>query len=148
MNSKNEGWDDPMVQEYKRRCLHFFAGSYNLKNLRIECSIGPENATGNPNLILSSDGSRLAYGAIAYCSLFTQSGKCRSSIIIAKSRMAPPKQMSIPRIELCVTVLSCQLCMKIKQELEWHFERVIPFNCMSTQNVYIDLVDGCDMQSC
>ncbi|XP_076061537.1 uncharacterized protein LOC143037288 [Oratosquilla oratoria] len=44
---------------------------------------------------------------------------------MAKSRMAPAKQTNIPRIELCAAVLSCRLRMKIKQELEWHFERVI-----------------------
>ncbi|XP_076028384.1 uncharacterized protein LOC143017480 [Oratosquilla oratoria] len=125
MDSKNEGWDDPMVQEYRRRWLHFFKELYNLENLRIERSIRPENATGNPILILFSDGSRLAYGAVAYCRFFTQLGEYRSSIIMAKSRMAPAKQTSIPRIELCAAVLSCRLRMKIEQELEWHFERVI-----------------------
>lgn len=124
MDSRNEGWDDPIVQEYRMRWLHFFGELYDLENLRVERSIRPENAAGNPILILFSDGSRHAYGAVAYCRFFTHSGEYRSFIIMAKNRMAPAKQMSIPRIELCAAVLSCRLRMKIEQELDWHFERV------------------------
>ena len=124
MDSKNDGWDDPIVQEYRMKWLHFFGELYRLGNLRIQRSISPQNAVGNPLLILFSDGSRYAYGAVAYCRFFTQSGDYRTFIIMAKNRLAPAKQMSIPRIELCAAAMSCRLRVRIEQELDWHFERV------------------------
>ena len=125
VENKSEGWDDPITQEYRAKWLHFFEDLYDLENLRVNRSIRPDRAIGNPVLIMFSDGSRYAYGAVAYCRFFTGSGGYKTFIIMAKTKMAPTKQMTIPRIELCAAVLSCRLRTRIEQELDWQFEKVI-----------------------
>ena len=64
----------------------------------------PESPVGKPILIIFSDGSKDAYGAVAYCRFMTSSGAFESFIIMAKNRIAPARQMSIPRIELCAAI--------------------------------------------
>ena len=68
-------------------------------------SLTPDDAIGHPMLIIFSDGSKNAYGAVAYCRWETKSGfECR--IILAKSKIAPLKIIHIVRIKLCGAVIS------------------------------------------
>lgn len=124
IDSKGEGWDEPLKQEYRMRWINFFDELYKLENIRFKRAIRPENAVGDPVLILFSDGSKHSYGAVAYCRFLTQSGDYETSIIMAKNKITPAKMMSVPRIELCGAVLSCRLRERIELELDWQFKSV------------------------
>lgn len=124
MDSKDKGWDEPIQQRYKVRWMNFFAELYKLEKLKIRRAMKSKDAVGNPTLIIFSDGSKDAYGAVAYVRFMTLSGNFDSFIIMAKNKIAPSKQTSIPRIELCAAVMSCRLRMKIVSELDWKFEKV------------------------
>lgn len=58
------------------------------------------------------DASELAYGAVTYLKV---SG--RVSFLTSKSRPAPMKFLSNPKLELCAAVLAVQLLLTVKQEL-------------------------------
>ncbi|GFV25960.1 integrase_H2C2 domain-containing protein [Trichonephila clavipes] len=47
-----------------------------------------------------SDASQSAYGAVVYCKSITSDGKMLVHLIASKSRVAPTKQTTIPRLEL------------------------------------------------
>lgn len=69
VNSKGRGWDEPIVQEYKVRgvIFFFFTELYEMEKLKIRHTMKPKDAVEKPSLIIFSDGSKDAYGAVAYC---------------------------------------------------------------------------------
>ena len=75
-------------------------------------------------LHLFTDGSELAYGACAYLRLADQQGNISCSLVIGKARLAPIKQMSIPRLELSGAVLACRLYRFLTNELEIAIDQV------------------------
>ena len=64
-----------------------------------------------------SDASQTAYGAVSYLRLVDDSGHVSCCLLIAKSRLAQMKQMTIPRLELTAATLAVQLDHMIQREL-------------------------------
>ena len=54
-------------------------------------------------------------------------GSYTCKLICSKSRLAPTRQLSIPRIELCGDVIGCRLRKFAQRELDWTFESVTHF---------------------
>lgn len=77
---------------------------------------------GNENIELHgfSDASSNAYAAVIYSRVQQSNGQCKTMLLTAKTRVAPIKQLSIPRLELCAASLladlleSTQATLKIK----------------------------------
>ncbi|GFU96986.1 integrase catalytic domain-containing protein [Trichonephila clavipes] len=65
-----------------------------------------------------SDASQSAYGAVVYCKSVTSDGRVLVHLIASKSRVSPTKQTTIPRLELCATVLLAKLEHRVKQALK------------------------------
>ncbi|CAC5386938.1 unnamed protein product [Mytilus coruscus] len=78
----------------------------------------------NAQLHLFSDGSELGYGACAYLRQVDVNDKITCSLIIGKARLAPIKQMPIPRLELSGTVTACRLYQILNDELEIKIDNV------------------------
>ena len=62
-----------------------------------------------------SDAGENAYGACVYIRCISSSNIPRMQLLIAKSRVAPLKTLSIPRLELCGAVLLDELIDKVKK---------------------------------
>ena len=62
-----------------------------------------------------SDASEDAYAAIMYLRSIDDSGHIHISIVIAKSRVAPIKRLTIPRLELCGVYLLAQLLHHVRE---------------------------------
>ncbi|GFW83143.1 integrase_H2C2 domain-containing protein [Trichonephila clavipes] len=62
-----------------------------------------------------SDTSQSAYGAAVYCKSVISDGRVIVHLIASMSRVAPTKQTTIPRLELCVAVLLAKLVQRVKQ---------------------------------
>ncbi len=56
-----------------------------------------------------SDASEQAYGAVAYLRTTDQGGQTYLSFIIARSRVTPKRVHSIPRLELCGSLVAAQV---------------------------------------
>ena len=85
----------------------------------------PRNAIEDPELIIFSDGSSEAYGAAAYVRWKLSDGAFASRLIIAKSRIAPARQITIPQMELCGAVLAKRLKDLVIAESRYNFSRVL-----------------------
>ena len=64
-----------------------------------------------------SDTSELGYGAVSYIRLVNKLGDVRCFLVMAKSRLAPLKAITIPRLELSAAVLAVRLDRMIRQEI-------------------------------
>lgn len=63
------------------------------------------------------DASQHAYGACVYIRSNNQSGNAEVKLYTARSRVAPIKTTTIPRLELCGSLLLSELVAEIKDEL-------------------------------
>ncbi|XP_062602451.1 uncharacterized protein LOC134264167 [Saccostrea cucullata] len=119
------GWDEPMSEDMRAKWVQFFTGFYDLQNLTFKRCLMPENTESDPMLVIFSDGSQQAYGACAYIRWHTEDDKYTSSLVIAKNRIAPAKQLSTPRLELCGAVLASRLRQKLVTEMNFKFSKIV-----------------------
>ena len=68
-----------------------------------------------------SDASQVGYGAVTYIRSINAKGVIHVALLTSKSRLAPLKQITIPRLELCAAVLAVNLDFKVKRILEFNF---------------------------
>ena len=66
-----------------------------------------------------SDASEYGYGAVSYLRIVDDGGVAHCSFFLGKSRVAPLKVMSIPRLELTAAVVAAKLNRLIRNELEY-----------------------------
>ena len=63
------------------------------------------------------DASVQAYGTVVYCRVTNLDGTVKSTIIAARTRVAPLKTISLPRLELCGALLLSKLLKQIRQAM-------------------------------
>ena len=100
------GWDDPLPWRRWKEDLNL------LTELQIPRLIGPETdgTDYNARLNIFSDASELAYGVTVYMCIKNSMGDVvKSTLLLAKARVAPLKMQSIPRLELCAVLLAATL---------------------------------------
>ncbi|XP_035213149.1 uncharacterized protein LOC118187078, partial [Stegodyphus dumicola] len=70
----------------------------------------------NTNLVVLqgfSDASSKAYGAVIYIQTVSSTGEVNSTLLCSKSRVAPTKCITVPRLELCASLLLAKLTEKV-----------------------------------
>lgn len=117
----NMDWDTNLLQEYEDKWQKFRTDLIYLEKLKINRWI--PNSESKIELHGFCDASMLAYGAVVYARYTDSTGKVHTNIITSKGRVAPLKQISLPRLELCGAVHLCRLMNKIKKSLT-HLEIV------------------------
>ena len=75
-----------------------------------------------------SDASKSAFGACVYVRSFCRSGKVSVKLLTAKSRAAPLKTETIPRLELLGNLLLSFLITSVKNALK---------NCVNFNKIYL-----------
>ena len=117
-------WDTSLPQSMWGCWLQFFSKLFAASNIQFPRCLTPEQATvGNPELIILSDGSELAYGAAAYIRWRLASGSYWTRLIMAKCRIAPINRVSIPQMELNGAVLAKRLRKVVEKEMRIEFSK-------------------------
>ncbi|XP_065084849.1 uncharacterized protein LOC135707055 [Ochlerotatus camptorhynchus] len=110
-------WDKELPIEYQTRFTNYQTQLPRLNELRIDrCILLPEPES--IQIHIFADASQLAYGACVYVRSTDASGMVKVALLTAKSRVAPLKKQSIPRLELCGALLAAQLFEKVKSSLQ------------------------------
>ena len=77
-----------------------------------------------PELHVFSDASILAYGAAAYLVWHCENGR-EARLVSAKARVAPLRQVTIPRLELMAALLASRLAKTVHDEFKIKPAKVI-----------------------
>ena len=95
------GWDDKISEQYLHRWEPWLYELPNLEKLAIDRCFKPSDFKEITSIQLHhfADASQQGYGASIYFRLEDRSGNVKCSFIMGKSRLAPLKQISIPRLE-------------------------------------------------
>ncbi|XP_035225507.1 uncharacterized protein LOC118198027 [Stegodyphus dumicola] len=71
-----------------------------------------------------ADASEKAFGAVIYLQSITSPGEYCSKLLCSKSRVAPIKTMTIPRLELSACLLLSKLMQKVLEALKLKIDDV------------------------
>ena len=123
---KKLGWDAEIPQVHQNEWQSWLSTLPHLQNISVNRCFKPQGFGNihNAQLHFFSDGSELGYGASAYLRLVDVHGNITCSFVIGKSRLAPIKQVSIPRLELSGAVTACRLYRLLSDELEIKLDQV------------------------
>ncbi|XP_073964467.1 uncharacterized protein [Choristoneura fumiferana] len=114
-------WDEPLSSEFQSDWANFVKHLHELNNIiiprRVLC-LSPIKI----EIHAFSDASIQAYSACIYIRSISQNGEVSVHLIMAKSKVAPPKPTTIPRLELCGALLSARLVDKVKTALRLNID--------------------------
>ncbi len=94
------------------------------------------------NLKKNCDASEKSYGSVAYLRSENPQGKVEMAFVTARSLVAPKKQQSFPRLELCAALTGAQLAKVLKTELTLPLSNVTLWSDSTTVLTWI-LSDSC-----
>ena len=118
-------WDDPIPEDVKVRWTKWKAELLQLRSILIPRCYKPENfgcAVGT-ELHHFSDASVKGYGQCSYLRLIDENQRIHCSFVMGKSRVAPLKPVTIPRLELTATVCSVKINQQLRQELQHQIDQ-------------------------
>ncbi|XP_025156695.1 uncharacterized protein LOC112589052 [Harpegnathos saltator] len=112
------GWDETIPESVKTEwaCIH--ADLPALEELTVPRWTGFHPGPRSYELHAFADASTRAYAATIYLRLIPQVGSSAVTLLIAKSRVAPLKTISVSRLELCAAVLSARLLRLVTTTLK------------------------------
>ncbi|XP_070519420.1 uncharacterized protein [Cardiocondyla obscurior] len=107
-------WDDELPTPINSTMQHYFSSLKQIANITVprwtHFAQGEE-----VQLHGFSDASEQAYGAVIYLRLTNKEGRIIVSLLASKTRVAPIKQLSIPRLELQAAVLLARLAVATRR---------------------------------
>ncbi|XP_055527690.1 uncharacterized protein LOC129720262 [Wyeomyia smithii] len=115
-NGKPWDWDHELPQTMIESWNSYRSQLISLNDLRIDRFISCPSPR-SLELHLFSDASQLAYGCCCYLRSASASGKTRVALLTSRSKVAPLKQQTIPRLELCGARMAAELYVKVRDAL-------------------------------
>lgn len=111
-------WDDKIPKEMSIEWNQYRLNLRELSKIKIKrwVSIQPNNLS--RELHGFCDASKQAYAAVVYLRIEDHHGNIQSHLVAAKTKVAPIKEISIPRLELCGAVLLANLMDKIQMSMQ------------------------------
>ncbi|XP_055591485.1 uncharacterized protein LOC129743475 [Uranotaenia lowii] len=111
-------WDAPLSEDDRSWWNEFRDGIQDLQRLSIPRRV-LANVDNEFTLHCFCDASERAYGCCVYVVSKGSDDRTHSQLLIAQSRVAPLRNLTIPRLELCAAVLASQMMEKLRTTTEF-----------------------------
>ena len=112
-------WDSPLLEFLTSKWLLWLQNLQTLSDIHIDRYLVPERfIDGAASLYHFCDASRLAYDACSYLRVVNKHDEIHVGLIMSEVRIAPLKQLTIPRLELCAAVLAVRLDVILRRQLD------------------------------
>ena len=110
-------WDEELDTILNNEWKSYISSLSELEKIKIPRLLAP--AKGADKMLCGfSDASELAYAAVVYLRSKLPDGQIQTRLIAAKSKVAPVKPMTIPRLELSAALLLTRLLTVVSKEYE------------------------------
>ena len=133
---KQRGWDDSNLPAELLQLWSTWEGELKyLPHIAFPRPYAPAKASlegAARELHIFADASEQAYGAVAYMRTEDADGHVDLSFILARSRVAPKRMHSIPRLELCAALVAAQLACVLQKELTLQVSRTVLWSDSTT----------------
>lgn len=111
------GWDEPLPADILQDWSSFVSELPLLHDVKVPRYLNTR--TGSPCLLLGfCDASQLGYAAVVYLRVLSSDASCTTFLLGTKTKLAPIKQLSIPRLELNAALLLAKWMSRLRQTLE------------------------------
>ena len=119
-------WDQPPSPSQAARWRRWIAGLRALEKTTIprHYAAGLTGEIVDVQLHVFADASERGYGACAYLRLTDVTGAVTCQLVLGKSRVAPLKLQTLPRLELTAAVVGARLAGQCARELELAVDKV------------------------
>ena len=116
---KKLDWDDVISEEDQKRWETWLNDLPKLEKVAINRCLKPAKFGEITSCQIHnfSDASQVGYGAVTYLRLTNNQGNTSCSFVMGKSRLAPLKSITVPRMELSAAVLATRLDKITREEL-------------------------------
>lgn len=112
-------WDDTLPDDLLPLWESWHQDLKNLAGVKIwRCYAPPSFNVQHYELHHFSDASVTGYGVCSYLRAVSTSGEVHCTLVMGKSRVAPIKVTTIPRLELSAAVVAVRISDMLKKELE------------------------------
>ena len=122
-------WDQPLPDSILESWQQWASSLDSLSQLRIPRCLRRQNKPIQQEIHSFSDASELGFGVCIYLRSVYGPDDVDVRLIIGKSRVAPLRQLSIPRLELQGALMASRLTDTVRTELNW--KGAITFWCDS-----------------
>ena len=114
------GWDEPLTDFQLQRFEKWKSQLKSLEEVEIHRCFKPKDfgVVINTSLHHFSDGAEEGYGQVSYVRYLNEKGQVHCQLAISKSRVAPLKRPTIPRLELTSAVVSVKVSLFLNRELD------------------------------
>ena len=113
-------WDEPIPDNLAQRWFEWLKDLHQLATFSVSRCIKPVDFGDIKTAQIHhfSDASESGYGTVSYLRLTNDQGRVHCAFLLGKSRVAPLKLMTIPRMELAAAVVAVNIDKMIKKELQ------------------------------
>ncbi|XP_053954492.1 uncharacterized protein LOC128860779 [Anastrepha ludens] len=111
----NTGWDDPVPDTIGKVWLDHRSQLQLLSELKVNRWVGVGTIGSFTELHVFADASERAYAAVIYARTVHRDGHITIGLISSKTKVAPLKTTTLPRLELCAAHLAAKLVKAVMQ---------------------------------
>ncbi|XP_021964268.1 uncharacterized protein LOC110859615 [Folsomia candida] len=125
---ENLNWDDLVPITIQQKWDNFKIELKNLQMLKIpRAQVGHSGKNRQTYLVGFSDASEQAYSAVVYLVYYDEKGNGLSYLVSSKTRVAPVRQQSLPRLELCGALLLAEFMPLVAKALKMNFTDMVAY---------------------
>ena len=120
------GWDDTLPDSIIEEWKEFREGLSDLERLEVPRWLQTKHDC-KYEIHGFCDASSAAYAAAVYLRVISDDGSVKVNLVTSKSKVAPLKVLSIPRLELCGAELLAKLVTVVKDAFGWSSKDVTTY---------------------
>ncbi|XP_067303718.1 uncharacterized protein [Pseudorasbora parva] len=136
MWDKPRDWDDPLIPQDLLKVWKEWESELHLLSCislpRPYAPVQSDQMVASRQIHVFSDASERAYGSVSYLRTEDTQGQVYLAFLAARSRVAPRRQHSIPRLELCGALTAAQLAKTLERELTLKTDQTILWSDSTT----------------
>ncbi|KRZ75252.1 hypothetical protein T10_4672 [Trichinella papuae] len=119
-------WEDPLPGDLQTNWMKWMTEWKEIRDVRIpRCLITvPMMNIVQLELHGFSDASEKAYGGAVYMTMIDAEGKGTIKLIVAKSKVAPLKSVTLPRLELVAALTTAKLTSYVKRVIDLEINKI------------------------
>ena len=121
----NYEWDQEVDEKMLNHWNRWLDGAKKVSDIKLSrqyaCDDSPIKEV---QLHVFCDASEAAYGCVAYLRFTFESGEHKCAFVMSKSRLAPIKTITLPRLELNAAQIGVRMASLITQTVEYPLQRV------------------------
>ena len=124
---ENLRWDETILDNIQRQWTKWERQLKKLEKLSVDRCLRPANFGKIVDCSLHhvADACEYAYGQASYLCIVDETGRIHCCSVIGKSRVAPLKYITMPRMELVAATHSLKTSALLKRELQMNYDKEI-----------------------